>query len=363
MRETIFTRELDKWWRERVEAYRNGRLSKDDVTTLRGIFYRIRKAVGIENMPKRKSAFYSALDRVEKRYGIPREELFIISEPKISIIPIRGGEKPILEASEYELSNVCALLYCEKSTILRAIEEDKSLTDRGIAIVKAMGFSTREVNKMIKLAEELGVPILFLTDFEPSGVLIEIKVREAEVRTHRLGIDLELLRQLNVEIFDVNEPLPSEPQKLNHFKHLCKIDPKWHDTFVNVIGDGKRPYRIEIDGVFDLAGKRRFIEAILERADRVVEKKPLQKVLVPRNVPSTVDRAFWDINFELNAIYREILDNEVRRYVNVSMPFTLIKISEIEEEIEKAIDEKGETKEVASILKEALEKLRRLRFS
>jgi len=363
MRTSPFTQALDAWWTSRVESYRRGELTDDDIVTIRGILYLMRRVVGVENMPKQRSAFYAAIDRVERRHGVPREELKIVTEPKIELIPIRGDSKPILEASRSEISDVCALLYCEKSTILKAIESDRSLTDRGIAIVKAMGFSTREVNRMIKLAQELGVPILFLTDLDCSGILIELKVREAGVETHRLGIDLDLIKELGLSISDVNEPMPTDPKKLNHFKYLCSIDPKWYDFFVNVIGDGRRPYRIEIDGVFSFAGKVRFVEAILRRADEVVERKPLQKVLLPRTRPRKVDSLFWRLSSALTKIYEDIIEEETVKYRDVAMPFVEIRIREIESEIERVIDEKGETDEVVAILDDALTRLGRLRSS
>jgi len=326
--------------------------------TIRGILYLLRKIVGIENMPSR-SGFYGALDKMETKHGVSREELGIVTEPKINLVT-RFDEKPVLKAEQWELRDVCALLYIEKSTIIAAIEQDQSLTDRGIHIIKSMGFSTRDVNKVIKLAQDLGVPILTLTDFDPSGILIDKKIEASGVKTARLGIDLELLKRLDVKIEDVREPLPKDPEKLTHFKNLQKEYPEIADIFVHVVGDGKSPYRIEIDGVFAFAKKERFMEAILERADKIVPEKPLQKALVFLKVPERVNKLRWAIYNMLDKVFEKVAEEELEPYKNLERPFSEFRLSAIETVIEEGIDEYAESGPVLKILEKAVVEINRL---
>lgn len=347
-----FRRWLDEWWKARVGAAQ--RHEELEEITIRGILYLARKAVGVDNMPKKRTKFYAAVESVEKRHGIDRENLMIVTEPKINLIT-RYGEKPILKAKDWELSNVCALLYMEKGTIVAAIERDQALTRRGIWIVKAMGFSTRDANKVIALAREYGVLVLLLTDLDPSGILIEQAMRETGIEVHRIGIDLELLEQLGVGIVDVREPLPKDPEKLSHLKALSK---EWQRIFIKTIGDGKRPHRIEIDGVWALAGKRRFMRAILERADQVLPKKPLTKVLVPERVPTLVGEALDTLRRTINGLYERIRSEELRKYEDTEIPFAKINLREIEQGIEGEINRRGKSGKVVRLIRALVKELK-----
>lgn len=339
-----FRRWLDEWWGARVKSAQ--RRKELEEITIRGILYLARKAVGIDNMPKKRTKFYAAVESVEKRHGVAREKLMIITEPKINLIT-RYGEKPILKAEDWELSDVCALLYMEKGTIVAAIERDQALTRRGIWIVKAMGFSTRDANKVIALAREYGVLVLLLTDLDPSGILIEQAMKKAGIEVHRIGIDLELLEQLGVDVADVREVLPKDPEKLSHLKALSE---EWQQLFIKTIGDGKHPYRIEIDGVWALAGKRRFMRAILERADQVLPKKPLTKVLTPERVPTLVGEALSTLQRTINGLYERIRSEELRKYEDAKIPFAKINLREIEGDIGREINQRGGSGKVVRLI-------------
>jgi len=351
---TMFREKLEEWWTARINSFKNG--EKLEPLTIRGILYLLRRIVGIDKMPQR-SGFYAGLDKVEEKYGVPREDLRVITEPKINLVT-RFEDKWIMKAEEHELRDVCALLYIEKSTIIAAMEEDNSLTDRGIHIIKAMGFSTRDVNKLIKKAQELGVPIFTLTDFDASGILIDKMIEKSGVKTARLGIDVELVRSLGLNIEDVREELPKDPVKLTHFKNLQKDYPEIADVFINVIGDGRHPYRIEIDGVFALAGKERFMEAILARADQVVPIKPLKKVLIIRRVPEYVDKLRWAIISLLDKVFEKVVQEELEPYEEDDRPFSKLSLSLIEETIEDSINERAENKRVNKILEALVSELR-----
>lgn len=140
-RSTPFTIALRKWWEQRIQDKNQG---KDlPMLSLRGIAYLIRQQIGISKMPTSKGGFYNNLKSMEKKYGVDREDLNIFSEPKISFLS-RYREIPILEVDKDTLTSCCALLYIEKTTIVKMMESDDSLTGRGISIIKGMGFSTRD---------------------------------------------------------------------------------------------------------------------------------------------------------------------------------------------------------------------------
>jgi len=182
-------------------------------------------------------------------------------------------------------------------------------------------------------------------------------LEKSGVKTARLGIDVELVRSLGLKIEDVRESLPKDPLKLTHFKNLQKDYPQIADIFVNVIGDGQHPYRIEIDGVFALAGKERFMEAILARADQVVPIKPLKKVLIVRRVPEYVDKLRWAVFGLLDKVFEKVVQEELEPYEEDDRPFSKISLNLIEETIEDSINESAENKQVNKILEVLVVKL------
>jgi len=351
-----FTIGLEAWWIARIKQVRSGK--KVSPLTIRGILYLIRQKIGIKNMPKTKAGFYSALERVERRHRVPREKLRIVTEPKINLIT-RTGEKPLLKAQPSDFQNACAIIYIEKSTIIDAIEEDKSLTDRGIHIIKAMGFSTRETNKMIKQAQTLGVPILTLTDYDPSGLLIDLKISESGVKTARLGVDPELVKALGLKLGDVKEPLPKARKKLAHYTYLKRKHPKLAAGFTK-IGTKKQPYRVEIDGVFALAGKERFMEEIFKRADQVVPIKPIQKTLRHKRVPKKVDDLRTSVHTLVDDLFTRIAEEAETPHKNVKKPFAELRLSQVENAIEQTIEAKAQDAPTTQVLEETIKNLQKL---
>ena len=347
---------LEKWWTDRIKQLRAGK--KLSPVTLRGILYLMRQKVGVRKMPKSKTGFYAALSRTEKKHGVSREKLKIITEPKINLIT-RTEEKPFLKAKEEDFKGAVALIYIEKSTIIAAIEDDKSLTDRGIYIAKAMGFSTTDVNKMIKQAQSLGVPVLTLTDYDPSGLLIDIKIAESGVKTARLGIDLELVRALKLKVSDVKEALPRAKDKQAHYKYLKRTRPSLAKGFLK-IGEGGKPYRIEIDGVFALAGKDRFVEAILKRADKIVPVKPVQKSLRYKRVPKKVDGLRESMHKAVDDIFEEIANDAAKPHRNTKKSFTEVRLSKMESEIEQTITDKADAAPTVQVLEDTIARLQAL---
>jgi hypothetical protein len=317
----------------------------------------MRQKVGVKDMPKTKAGFYSALERVEIQFKVPREKLRIVTEPKVNLIS-RNGEVPLLKADPKEFQNACALIYVEKSTIIEAIEEDKSLTDRGILIIKAMGFSSREVNRIIKQAHTLGLPIFTLTDYDPSGILIDLKIQDSGVKTARLGVDPELVKILKLNLDDVREALPKEKKKLAHYKYLKAKYPKLADGFLK-IGVNNQPYRIEIDGIFALAGKDRFVEEILKRADLIVQTKPIQKVLKHKKVPANVNKLREEMHTLVDELFTKASQDAEKSHVNTKESFNNIRLSKIEKSIEKTIDSNSSSN-ATQILQTTINNLQKL---
>lgn len=349
-----FSIKLEAWWKARAKDVQTGK--NVSPVTIRGILYLMRRLVSPRNMPK-KGGFYTALEKLEKDTKIPREKLRIITEPKINLIT-RKGETPILKADLNELGNACAVIYIEKSTIIEAIEEDKSLTDRGIFIIKGMGFSSKETNKIIKKAQDLGIPIFTLTDFDPSGILIDLKIGECGVKTARLGVDPDLVKALGLKIQDVREALPRGKNKSSHLKYLQTNYPKLAKQFTN-IGVKGQPYRIEIDGVFALAGKDRFIEEILKRADIVVPVKKVKKALQYKRVPKKVDDLRNQMHGLVDDIFTKTAETVEAKYSDSNDSFNRIRLSEVEGNIQQAMDGKAEVP-TTKVLEETIKQLQKL---
>ena len=350
-RSTPFTIALKKWWEQRIQDKKQG---KDlPMLSLRGIAYLIRHQIGIDKMPASKGGFYDALNRIEEEYGVDREDLNIFSEPKISFLS-RYHESPILEVDEDTLTSCCALLYIEKTTIIKMMESDNSLTGRGINIIKGMGFSTRDTNKMIALAQSKGIPILLLTDLDPSGDIMERQIKASGVKCYRLGITLALLKKLGISISDVNEKLPNEPKKRNHLKSLPQ---RRQDFYKDVIGKGKCHCRIEIDGVWAFAGKDKFVEAILDLADKHIPAKALERVLRPERFPESVEQMLLDIRRAIVLRYKDVRQKKIDEYKNSSMPFNDINLRDIESSIDNVIEQE-DSGDIIRILKEALKSIK-----
>lgn len=350
-----FSSNLETWWVQRIKASKSGKSLSP--LTIRGVLYLMRQQVGVKAMPKTKAGFYSALGRVEIQFKVPREKLRIITEPKVNLIS-RNGEVPLLKADPKEFQNAVALIYIEKSTVIEAIEEDKSLTDRGILIIKAMGFSSREVNRIIKQAHTSGLPIFTLTDYDPSGILIDLKIQDSGIKTARLGVDPDLVKTLNLKLDDVREALPREKKKLAHYKYLKSKYPKLADGFLK-IGVNNQPYRIEIDGIFALAGKDRFVEEILKRADKIVQVKPIQKVLKHKKVPENVDKMKEEMHAIVDKLFEQVSENAEKSHVNTKDSFNNIHLSKIEKSIEKTIDSNSST-DTTQILQDTINNLQKL---
>ena len=345
-----FAEALEKWWFVRSKA------TNQSPITLRGIYYLLRRQVGPKGMPKTKSGFYSVLKRVEEQTKISREKLGIITEPKINLIT-RTGETPILKANLNELQNACAIIYIEKSSIIEAIEEDKSLTDRGIFIIKGMGFSSKEANKIIKKAQGLGIPIFTLTDFDPSGILIDLKIGQCGVKTVRLGIDPELVKALGLKLDDVREALPRAKNQLAHLKYLQINYPKLARGFLD-IGLRGQPYRIEIDSIFALAGKDKFLKVILERAEKVIPPEQLQKSIRLPSVPKKIDSLLNEINQESAKLFSDEVSNLKTNIKPKSL--SNVKLDKIESELAENLHGNAEN-ETLKILQDTIEKLRELK--
>lgn len=349
------SKHLETWWLLRISDFKAGKALSP--ITLRGLFYLMRLKVGQKKMPK-KGGFYAIIKRIEAEKKVNREKLGLVSEPKVNIIS-RWGEEPLLKADLNKLKGALAFLYIEKSTIVEAIEQDKSLTDRGIVIIKGMGFAPREINRVLKKAQELGIPIFTLTDFDASGILIDLKIQQSGVSTTRLGIDPDLVKTLGLKVSDVREALPRGKGKLGHFKYLQTNYPKLAKGFLD-IGVGGQPYRIEIDGVFALAGKDRFIEEILKRADLAVPVKPVKKALNYKKIPKKVEGMRSTVHDLVDNMFTKTAIGAEQGLIKNNESFNKIRLSEIEKNIEDKIEKKGEEVPTTQVLEETIKALQKL---
>lgn len=207
---------------------------------------------------------------------------------------------------------------------------------------------------MIALAQSKGIPILLLTDLDPSGDIIEKKINASGVKCYRLGITLTLLKKLGISVNDVNEPLPKDPEKLNHLKSLPQSR---QDFYKGTIGDGKDHYRIEIDGVWAFAGKDKFVEAILDLADKHIPTKALERVLQPERFPVPVEQVLFDIHRVIVSRYKDVRQKKINEYKNSSMPFNDINLRDIETSIDTVIEQE-DSGNIIRILKKALKSIK-----
>jgi len=269
----------------------------------------------------------------------------------------RYREIPIMDVDVDTLTSCCALLYIEKTTIVKMMEIDNSLTGRGISIIKGMGFSTRDTNKLIALAQSRGVPILLLTDLDPSGDIMERQIEASGVRCFRLGITLPLLDKLDISIKEVYEKLPKKKEKLNHLKSLSQSR---QDFYKNIIGDGTDYHRIEIDGVWALAGKDKFVEAILELTDKYVPTKALERVLHPESYPKALSHVLSDIHSAIINQYAYVRQTKINEYKDSSMHFMDINLNDIETSIDNIIEQE-DSGDIVNILTTALQNIEEAR--
>jgi hypothetical protein len=221
------------------------------------------------------------------------------------------------------------------------------------------GNSSREVNRVIKQAHILGLPIFTLTDYDPSGILIDLKIQDSGVKTARLGVDPDLVKILNLKLDDVREALPREKKKLAHYKYLKTKYPKLADGFLK-IGLNNQPYRIEIDGIFALAGKDRFVEEILKRADLIVPTKPIQKVLKHKKVPENVNKMKEDMHALVDKLFAQASQDAEKSHVNAKESFNNIHLGKIEQSIEKTIDSNSSSNTTTQILQTTINNLQKL---
>ena len=149
----------------------------------------------------------------EDDLGVKREDIGILAADRAQLY-FKGkwmdvGLKEIEELSLYGI----ALLIIEKEGVaeqLRIFADQK-----GIAILNTRGFLTEYAEILSKKSEEEGCKVAILTDFDASGLVLARKAPDA----YRIGIDFETLKDLGLDIEDVEE----------EYKPGTHLDPLKHD--------------------------------------------------------------------------------------------------------------------------------------
>jgi hypothetical protein len=209
--------------RDRLQAVRDDpSLKVTDRWTLSTVFYTVRPIAlsrGIKLKPSSRKTIQNQYvkDICGGELGVRRDELGIVAAVRAQLY-FRG------KIYDFSLENVREL--AGRGTDLLVIEKEgiaeilaPFAAEVGIAILNSRGFLTENAEDLSRLANELGGHITVLTDFDASGAVIEKQIPGI----FRVGVDLDLLRVLDVDPASVQEECT--PSK--HWKWLKKTEPNY----------------------------------------------------------------------------------------------------------------------------------------
>ena len=174
----------------------------------------------------------------EHDLGVKREDIGILAADRAQLY-FKGkwmdvGLKELDEQSLYGI----ALVVIEKEGVA---EQLSTFADqKGIAILNTRGFLTEYAEILSKKSEQEGCNVAILSDFDASGLVLAAKVPDA----YRIGIDFETLKELVLNIGDVQEEYKpgSHLGPLEYGGEMYGVYPsKWVDYI--------RTKRIEINSV------------------------------------------------------------------------------------------------------------------
>jgi 5S rRNA maturation endonuclease (ribonuclease M5) len=188
--------------------------------------------------------------------GVKREDIGILAADRAQLY-FRGkwmdvGLKEIEQLSMYGI----ALLIIEKEGVaeqLRIFADQK-----GIALLNTRGFLTEYAEILSKKSEKEGCKVAILTDFDASGLVLAAKAPNA----YRIGIDFEIIRELGLDIKDVEEEYKPETKHLKPLeeggKHADLYPKEWID-YITI-------KRVEINSVTEaLNDNQKFWNWVVEK--------------------------------------------------------------------------------------------------
>lgn len=130
---------------------------------------------------------------------------------------------------------------------------------KAIALLNTRGFAVDYASKLAKLASEKGCNISILVDWDVSGLLIFMILKEIIPSIKRIGVDFNTVEDLGLEVKNVEEgytapekhlkPLEEKLDKIKVYAKIneVKIDPEIQYLIDNL--DYLRTNRIEINSV------------------------------------------------------------------------------------------------------------------
>src|SRR5919202_1814808 len=159
---------------------------------------------------------------------------------------------------EIEQLSLCgiALLIIEKEGVA---EQLRMFADqKGIALLNTRGFLTEYAEILSKKSEKEGCKVAILTDFDASGLVLAGKAPNA----YRIGIDFETLKDLGLDIEDVQE----EYSPGTHLDPLEKPNGKLYGVYPLEWVEYVTTRRVEINSVTEeLNDNQKFWNWIVEK--------------------------------------------------------------------------------------------------
>jgi hypothetical protein len=146
----------------------------------------------------------------EEDLGVKREEIGILAADRAQLyFKGKWNDVGLNEIEQLSLYGV-ALLIIEKEGVAEQLSVFAD--EKGIALLNTRGFLTEYAEILSRKSEKEGCKVAILTDFDASGLVLAAKAPSA----YRIGIDFETLRDLRIDIKDVEE----EYRPGNHLKPL-----------------------------------------------------------------------------------------------------------------------------------------------
>jgi len=343
-------RELKKLLQSKYAEYcKCGRHPLPIWTTMRGVYYIIRKKLGgVFDMSQYSTFTTSLAYDCEKWLGVKREELGIIASEKSQLL-FRGKNSPIRWDNFQMLAeNGSDLLFCEKEGICDLLEPYAA--EYGVAIVNLRGFSPEYAKYLGVEANRTEGNIFTLTDMDSSGYLISTIPNSI-----RLGIDFRTLEELNIPLSEVEEIATVEAK--THWKSLVG---KHEPELIQFL----KEKRVELDSVLAYTTAEGFWNYLKRKMEEKAPTRMLTRSLKLRaELPDEITTALVELEGLAESIARETINQEVRKCgYDRKIANSLLKVEEVESKLKtlgvEAVRSNSKINELFSQIKRLLEERR-----
>jgi len=253
-----------------------------------------------------------------------RETLGIIASQRAQFLH-RGLEWPVKYNNVIQLaSKGHDIILCEKEGICELIQP--YAWPLGVAIVNTRGFAPDYVKWLVKLAmaQDNHANVFVLSDMDASGLVMQ----EIALGVPRLGVDNQMLKDLNIPIDEVKEtPLEDATSHLQYLERSGKYPAEFIDWL--------RTNRVEIDAVLAYVKADQFWNYLKQRMEKIAPNRKLSRSIFPKyNLPADF-RGVLDLIKEavaqpaINHIQDEIEGQEYDQYA----PHDIVNVQSIEEDL------------------------------